>query len=183
MSLRSTALRFGIVAKTFHWVMAVLFVLMFAIGWYMDLLPLGLEKLEWMSRHKSIGIGILFLAVLRIIWRASESTPDAISNRTWEKRAAKIAHIALYAVMLAMPMTGWLMSSAANFSVSVFGLFTLPDLVAPDKDLFAALSYTHWLLSWGIVALVGLHVAAALKHHFMDRDSTLRRMLPGFSDR
>ncbi len=178
MVLRSTQTGFGSVTKGFHWLMAILIVLMFAIGWYMDLLPLGLEKLAWISRHKSIGVTILFLAVLRIIWRLSEKTPLPVGEHRWERVVAKLAHIALYGVLIVMPLTGWLMSSAANFSVSVFGLFTLPDLVAPDQALFETLRTTHWALSWGIVGLVGLHVAAALKHHFIDRDMTLRRMLP-----
>ncbi|HBN50380.1 MULTISPECIES: cytochrome b [Thalassospira] len=179
MALRSTQTGFGPVTKGFHWLIAILFVTMFAIGWYMDLLPLGLEKLAWISRHKSIGVTILLLVVLRIIWRLAEQTPEGLGEKAWERQAAKLAHFALYAVMLAMPLSGWLMSSAANFSVSVFGLFTLPDLVGPDKALYEQLRFTHWILSWVIVGLVGLHVAAAFKHHFINRDATLRRMLPG----
>lgn len=178
MALRSTQTGFGPVTKGFHWVMAILIVLMFAIGWYMDLLPLGLEKLAWISRHKSIGILILFLAIMRIVWRLSEQTPMPVSRNRWEIAVAKLAHLALYGVLIVMPLTGWLMSSAANFSVSVFGLFTLPDMVAPDPALFETLRTVHWALSWGIVGLVGLHVAAALKHHVINRDVTLRRMLP-----
>ena len=96
MALRSTQTGFGPVTKGFHWVMAILIVLMFAIGWYMDLLPLGLEKLAWISRHKSIGILILFLAIMRIIWRISEQTPMPVSRNRWEIAVAKLAHLALY---------------------------------------------------------------------------------------
>ncbi|OSQ48314.1 cytochrome b [Thalassospira alkalitolerans] len=178
MALRSTQTGFGSVTKAVHWLMAILFATMFAIGWYMDLLPLGMEKLVWISRHKSIGVTILLLAILRIVWRLAEQTPTALGDVAWEHRAAKAAHLALYAVMLAMPLSGWLMSSAANYSVSVFGLFTLPDLVGPDKVLYEQLKFVHWALSWSIVGLVGLHVGAAFKHHFINRDATLRRMIP-----
>ena len=145
----------------------------------MDFLPLGMAKLEWMSRHKSLGVTVLMLVALRIIWRLCEPTPDALGKHRIERLVAKLGHLALYGVMIAMPLTGWMMSSAANFPVSVFGLFTLPNLVAPDQGLFETLRTAHWAISWVIVALVVGHVAAALKHHFIDRDATLRRMLPG----
>ena len=180
MALFSHRNGFGSVTKSLHWIVAALFIGVFAIGWYMDFLPLGMAKLEWMSRHKSLGVTILMLAVLRIIWRLSEPTPAALGKHAIERLAAKIGHLGLYGVMIAMPLTGWMMSSAANFPVSVFGLFTLPNLVAPDQGLFESLRTAHFVLSWVIVALVGGHVCAALKHHFIDRDATLRRMLPAF---
>jgi cytochrome b561 len=183
MALRSHKAGFGSITKSLHWVMAALFISVFAVGWYMDFLPLGMAKLEWMSRHKSLGVTVLALAVLRIVWRLYEPTPDALGKHVLERLAAKVGHLGLYAVMLAMPLTGWMMSSAANFPVSVFGLFTLPNLVAPDQGLFETLKTAHFLLSWAIVVLVLGHVAAALKHHFIDRDATLRRMLPVSGDK
>jgi cytochrome b561 len=179
MALRSHKTGFGSLTKSLHWGMAALMISVFAMGWYMDFLPLGLAKLEWMSRHKSLGVMVLMLAVLRIGWRLWEPSPDALGKHRLERLAAKAGHFGLYAVMLAMPVTGWMMSSAANFPVSVFGLLTLPDLVAPDQGLFEAFRTAHFFLSWAIVVLVLGHVAAALKHHFGDRDATLRRMLPG----
>ncbi|MEQ8390166.1 MAG: cytochrome b [Thalassospira sp.] len=178
MVIKSHEKGFGGVTKSLHWVMAALVITVFSIGWYMDLLPLGLAKLEWMSRHKSLGVTVLSLAVLRIVWRLCEPTPKALGNHKLERLAAKLGHLGLYGVMIAMPLSGWVMSSAANFPVSVFGLFTLPNLVAPNKELFETLRTVHWALSWAIVGLVGIHIAAALKHHFIDRDATLRRMLP-----
>lgn len=179
MAIKSHKTEFGSVTKSLHWLMAALIIGVFSIGWYMDFLPLGMAKLEWMSRHKSLGVTVLMLVSLRIVWRLSEPTPDALGKHKIERLAAKLGHLALYGVMIAMPMTGWMMSSAANYPVSVFGLFTLPNLVAPDQGLFEALKTAHWAISWVIVALVVGHVAAALKHHFIDRDATLRRMLPG----
>ena len=182
MALRSDNTGFGSITKNLHWVMAALFISVFSVGWYMDFLPLGMAKLEWMSRHKSLGVTVLMLAVLRILWRLYEPTPAALGKHPVERLAAKLGHLGLYAVMIAMPLTGWMMSSAANFPVSVFGLFTLPNLVAPDQGLFETLRTAHFILSWAIVVLVLGHVAAALKHHFIDRDATLRRMLPASGD-
>jgi cytochrome b561 len=138
-----------------------------------------LEKLEWISRHKSLGVTVLGLVILRVVWRLGEPTPQELGRLRIERLAAKAGHLGLYLLMFAMPLTGWTMSSAANFPVSVFGLFTLPDLVSPSQELFETLRTTHWALSWLIASLVGIHVLAALKHHFWDRDATLRRMLPG----
>lgn len=179
MAIKSHKNGFGFATKSLHWVMALLILSAFTIGWYMDFLPLGMAKLEWMSRHKSLGVTILTLTILRIVWRLCEPTPQALSPHKLERGAAKLGHLGLYGVMIAMPLSGWMMSSAANFPVSVFGLFTLPNLVGPDKELFETLRTVHWALSWTIVVLVGTHIAAALKHHFIDRDATLRRMLPG----
>lgn len=179
MTLRSTKQIFGAVTKSFHWVMALLVISVFSIGWYMDFLPLGMEKLEWMSRHKSLGVTVLALVILRVVWRMSEPTPEELGKWRIERLAAKVGHLALYLLMFAMPLTGWTMSSAANYPVSVFGLFTLPNLVAPNQQLFETLRTVHWLLSWAIAGMVVVHVLAAFKHHFWDRDATLRRMLPG----
>jgi cytochrome b561 len=179
MTLHSTKHAFGAVTKTFHWGMALLVISVFSIGWYMDFLPLGMEKLEWISRHKSLGITVLALVILRVIWRHSEPTPKELGVLRIERQAAKAGHMGLYLLMFAMPLTGWTMSSAANFPVSVFGLFTLPNLVSPSQELFDTLRIVHWALSWTIAALVGVHILAALKHHLWDRDATLRRMLPG----
>lgn len=179
MAMRSDKKAFGAVTKSIHWLMAALVITVFSIGWYMDFLPLGMEKLEWMSRHKSLGITVLVLVVLRVVWRISEPSPDALGALKIEKWAAKAGHLGLYLLMFAMPLTGWTMSSAANFPVSVFGLFTLPDLVSPDAELFETLRTVHWGLSWTIAGLVGVHALAAFKHHFRDGDATLRRMLPG----
>lgn len=178
MAIKSHKTEFGSVTKGIHWLMAALIISVFSIGWYMDFLPLGMEKLEWISRHKSLGVTVLALVIVRMIWRLSEATPVALGKNKLERLAAKAGHLGLYLLMIAMPLTGWMMSSAANFPVSVFGLFTLPNLVAPSQGLFETLRTVHWALSWTIAGLVGVHVLAALKHHFIERDATLVRMLP-----
>jgi cytochrome b561 len=132
-----------------------------------------------MSRHKSVGITILGIAVIRLAWRWIDRPPALPPMPRWQELAARLNHWALYALLFALPLTGWLMSSAANRPVSWFGLVQLPDFIAPDEGLEEALEETHETLVNVLFALAGLHVAAALKHQFVDRNGLLFRMLPG----
>jgi polyisoprenoid-binding protein YceI len=119
------------------------------------------------------------MVFLRIFWRLINPMPTAAKHTPlWQKSAAKIAHYALYVLMIIMPLSGWLMSSAAGFPVSVFGLFTLPDLIAPNNGVRMLMEQVHTLIAYAIIALVSIHILAALKHHFIDKDNTLRRILP-----
>jgi cytochrome b561 len=142
-------------------------------------LPVGLDRLVMMSRHKSVGITILGLAAIRIAWRWLDPPPPEPPMPRWQLVAARLNHWALYGLLFALPLTGWLMSSAANRPASWFGFFQLPDLVAPDAGLQEILEEAHELLVNVLFALAGLHVAAALKHQFVDRNGLLLRMLPG----
>ena len=145
-------------------------------------MPLGIRKLELYGLHKSVGVLILALTMARLGWRLSGTRPVALGpSRAWERVLAHSVHVGFYLVLIAMPLSGWLLSSAANFSVSVFGMFTLPDLVAPDKALQETLAAVHGWLAWGLAGLLVLHVAGALKHHFVLKNATLRRMIPGRS--
>jgi cytochrome b561 len=142
-------------------------------------LPLGAEKIALLARHKSVGITILMLATLRLIWRWLNPVPALPGTlKPYERFLAHVTHIGLYALLFAMPVTGWLMSSARNFPVSWFGFFQLPDLVTPDRRLYDTLHETHEMLGNALIAVAVLHVLAALKHHFVLKDDTLRRMLP-----
>jgi cytochrome b561 len=162
----------------------VLVVAMIALGLIMVDLPLGVQKLELYALHKSVGVVILALTAARLAWRVSGTRPVLLGpSRPYERVLARGVHVSFYIVLIAMPLTGWLMSSAANFSVNVFGLFTLPDLVAPDKALADAFEAVHHWLAWVLIGLVALHVAGALKHHFVLRNDTLRRMIPGWRSR
>lgn len=181
MQFRNTPTRYGAVTKTFHWVMALLVLFMLALGRWLD----GAEGLDLTLRlqrtnlHKSLGVLVLALAALRLCWHFCSRKPSAMAgHRAWERGTARATHALLYASVLAMPLTGWTMSSALGRPVSFFGLFTLPDLVPKNNVLGYRLRETHGVVSWVLVALVCLHVAGALKHHFIDRDATLRRMLP-----
>jgi cytochrome b561 len=119
------------------------------------------------------------LAFIRLGWRLANPVPAALSNmKGWQERVASLMHWALYALILVTPLAGWMMSSAKNYPVSFFGLFTWPNLVAPDENLFKTLKETHEILATVMVSLALLHMLAALKHHFIDKDNILRRMLP-----
>jgi cytochrome b561 len=177
--IRNDVTRYGAVAQTLHWLIAALVVVMFGLGWYMGDLPLGPRKLELYQLHKSIGLTIFALAVLRLCWRLTHPAPPLPAHMApWERAAARTSHALLYAMLLIQPMIGFLQSNAANFPVVVWGVLPLPALIAPDEPLADRLVDVH---EWGariILFLVLLHIAAALRHHFWLKDDVLRRMLP-----
>jgi cytochrome b561 len=171
--------RYSTTAIALHWASALLIVAAFGIGLYAVGLAVSPQKLKLYSWHKWIGVTIFLLAVARLAWRAWRPAPPLPpAMRPWERGLAHGTHGLLYALLLAIPLTGWLMSSAAGFPVVVFGLVPLPDLVGKDKALFESLKLVHYVLNKSLLVLVGLHVAAALKHHLRDRDDVLARMLP-----
>jgi cytochrome b561 len=176
---QSSPARYGVVAQGLHWTIAVLIVVQFTLAWMADDLPLGAHKLALLARHKSFGMTVLMLAVLRLLWRLCNRPPELPAHmRPTEKILAKGTHVLLYGFLFAQPLTGWMMSSAKNYSVSWFGRFTWPDLIGKNEQWFELLKSTHHLLSWLLLATVILHIAAALKHHFWDKDDVLTRMLP-----
>lgn len=162
-----------------HWLIAVAIAATFGLGLYMHDLPLSPDKLKLYSWHKWAGVTIFALVLVRLLWRLSHEPPALPASMPRPLRlAAQAAHWVLYALMFALPLSGWLMSSAKGFQTVWFGLLPLPDLVAKDKALGNALAQVHELLAWTLLVLVVLHVVAALKHHFIDRDTVLTRMLP-----
>jgi len=179
MALRNTTARWGILAQSLHWIVVALVITQFVLARISHNLPLGLEKLAMLARHKSVGITILGLALIRLLWRWMNPTPELPDTlKPYERALAKLTHGGLYVLMFAMPITGWIMSSARNFPVSWFSLVQLPDLVAPNRPLYDALHETHEILAWVLGSIALLHAAAALKHHFVLKDHVLRRMLP-----
>lgn len=176
MQLKNSKTHFGLIAILFHWVMALLIIGMLGVGLYMTDLPIGIQKLKLYGMHKAFGILVLILVILRIIWRLSNNTP-ILAMPKLEVIAARLAHLALYALMLAMPLSGWLMTSAAGLPPSFFGLFTLPSLVAPNDDLRELFAFAHEWLAYGLIALIVVHTLAALKHHFYNKDNILKRMI------
>ncbi|MBV8146448.1 MAG: cytochrome b [Gammaproteobacteria bacterium] len=179
MALRNTHHRWGVLSQTFHWLIVALLILQVTLASLADDLPPGARKLGLLARHKSVGITILMLVILRLLWRSLNLTPLLPTTlKPYERVLARWTHGLLYALLFAMPLSGWMMSSARGFPVSWFGFFTLPDLVPRNKSLYEALITTHETLAWVLAVVVMLHVAAALKHHFMLRDDVLRRMLP-----
>jgi cytochrome b561 len=175
----SSATRYTTVAQLFHWIIAALIVTQFALAWTADDLPLGMHKLALLARHKSVGMTILMLAVLRLLWRLKNPPPALPAGMTsLERVLARATHVAFYALLFAMPLTGWMMSSAKNYSVSWFGFFTWPNLIAQNDSAFHFLKSTHELLSYALFAIAALHILAALKHHFWNKDDVFLRMLP-----
>jgi len=177
--LKNTETQYGSVAKFFHWLMFLLIAALLTVGFIMTGMENSPDKFRIYGLHKSIGAMVLVLALLRLIWRMRNTVPALPEwMRRSEQFLAHASHAVLYALIIVMPLSGWLMSSAGGFTVSVFGLFTLPNLVAPDKALAEALRDLHGLLAYVIIGLVTLHALAALLHHFYYKDNILRRMLP-----
>jgi len=165
-------------ARWTHWLTAALMLAAFPLGVYMHDLPLSPYKLQLISYHKWIGVAVLLLFLPRLYLRLTRTPPAPLPAPDWQQRVAGLTHGLLYVLMLAVPMTGWLMSSAKGFPVVFLGIIPLPDLVAKNKELGEFFLAAHQSLNYTLLLLVGLHAAAALKHHFIDRDATLSRMLP-----
>jgi cytochrome b561 len=164
-------------AVLLHWLVALLIFAAFALGVYMHELPLSPTKLALYSYHKWIGITVLLLVAIRLGWRLTHTPPplpDSVA--AWQRRASALVHGLLYVLMIAIPLSGWMMSSAKGFPVVWFGVLPLPDLVGKDKALGELLTGVHQALNFTLLALVILHVAAALQHHFIERLPFLQRM-------
>jgi Cytochrome B561 len=162
-----------------HWLVAVAIVGIFSLGLYMHELPLSPDKLKLYSWHKWAGVSIFLLVLLRIVWRLSHRPPAPPAGMpAWQRQAAEGVHLLLYALMLAVPISGWLMSSAKGVPTVWFGVLPLPDLLEKNKELGDLLAAVHKTLNLGMAGLVLVHAGAALKHHLIDRDEVLVRMLP-----
>jgi cytochrome b561 len=179
MQMTNTVTRYGAVIIVLHWFMALLIIGMLGVGLYMVGVPVGLLKLKLYGWHKEFGILVLMLVTFRIGWRLTNVTPALPLDMPWiQKFLAHSVHLALYLLMFAMPITGWLMTSAAGLPPSFFGLFVLPPLVAPNQDLFKLFVWVHTWLAYGFIGLICAHAGAALQHHFIEKDNILRRILP-----
>lgn len=179
--LDNTRERYGPVAVAFHWLVAVLVVGLLALGLYMARLPdagFDKKKIVLILYHKEYGILVLLLVAARIAWRSRGPLPWLEKAPAWQKLAARFVHLWLYALLIALPLTGWLMSSAASLPVSFFGLGYLPDLLPHDDYLFHAFIAIHKWLAYTLIALLAVHAGAALWHHYVKRDATLKKMLP-----
>lgn len=170
--------RYDAMAIALHWLLALAIVANFSLGVYMDELPLSPWRLKLFNWHKWAGITILAFSALRLLWRLSHAPPGDLPMPRWQLRLAHAVHRALYVLFFAVPLAGWAYSSAAGFPVVVFGVLPLPDWVPVHPGLAEALKDTHEVLASALGVLVLLHVAAALKHHWVDRDGLLHRMRP-----
>jgi cytochrome b561 len=170
--------RYGAMAITLHWLTAALVVAGFTLGLSMVGLPFSRQKLQWYAWHKWIGITIWLVTCARLGWRWTHPAPPMEPLAEWQRKAAAASHALLYALLAVIPLSGWLYSSAAGVQVVYLGLLPLPDLVAKDRSLADLLRTVHLGLNFTLATLVCIHGAAALKHHFVDRDAVLMRILP-----
>jgi cytochrome b561 len=179
MTFRNTTETWGALSKALHWVIVILVLVQFFLASRAHDLPRGPALIEAWGWHKSFGMTIFMLALVRLAWRWMNPTPDITADtKPWERLLAKVSHGVLYGLLFAIPLTGWLMSSAKAFPVSWFRLFQWPDLVQPNAGLARTMEGLHESLVLALVAVALLHAAGALKHHFIDRNNILRRMLP-----
>lgn len=171
--------RYSTTAILLHWLTAALIFCAFPLGLYMSDLKFSPLKLQLFSYHKWLGVTIFLLLVIRLLWRVTH-TPPALPTSivAWQQRAAHSVHHLLYSLLVFIPVSGWLMSSAKGVPVVYLGLIQLPDLVSKDKALGNTLEAAHSALNYVLLAVLILHIAAALKHHYIEQDDTLARMMP-----
>ncbi|MEJ0085870.1 MAG: cytochrome b [Pseudomonadota bacterium] len=178
MTFRNTTRSWGALSKALHWLIVLLIINQWIIAERAEALT-GFAKFKALGYHKSFGMTILMLAIIRLVWRWLNPVPDlSAETKPWERVLAKLSHVLLYALIFAMPITGWLMSSAKTYTVSWFNLFAFPNLVGKSEYMFDLMNRVHHLLFALLVGVAALHIAGALKHHFIDRNDVLKRMLP-----
>lgn len=178
MSLKNPSDRWGAVSQLFHWLIVALLLAMAYLGLTMTDLPNTPHKANVYALHKSIGLTILALAALRLLWRLYAGRPREVAMPRWQERVAALTHAALYLLLFAIPLSGWLINSTSGFPLRWFGLVRIPAIAHRDAALNALAKDIHETLFWTLAAVAAAHAAAALWHHFAQRDATLVRMLP-----
>lgn len=176
LHLSSGTHRYTRMAMLLHWLLAVAIVVSFVVGLQMVDMKMSVLRLKLFNWHKWAGICILTLSAVRLLWRLTHQPPAELPAPRWQQRMARATHVLLYTLFFATPLMGWAYSSAAGFPVVLFGVLPLPDFVSPSKELAEALKPWHGVLAKTMAVLVLVHVAGALKHHFIDRDGLIRRM-------
>ncbi|MRH78311.1 cytochrome b [Spiribacter sp. C176] len=180
MTLRNTTESWGSPAKWLHWLMALGILGTMTLGVVMVNLPMSALKFELYAIHKSIGMTLLVLALLRISWRWMNPVVPVLPSSlpAYERRLAGWAHGLFYVLLFAMPISGYVINSAANFPLNVFGLVQVPNVVPESESVSAVATWVHASLFWFFAGLIAIHVAGALRHHFILKDGILLRMLP-----
>ncbi len=170
---------YNLLSRILHWVMALLIFAAIFLGFYMEDLE-GTEKYKAYDLHKSLGVLVLGLVFVRILWNALSGKPKELSSyKKWEKILSRITHIFMYFAMIAVPLSGWAMSSSGGYAVKFFGV-ELPALMEKNKEIHEIFEELHEFLAIALLFVIGLHILGALKHHFIDKDDTLKRMTHKF---
>lgn len=178
MPLRSNLVRWGSVARFFHWVMAIAIIGNGIFGLWMGGLAPSMSKINIFAIHKSIGLTVLALFVLRLLWRATDRRPRDVPAPRWQHLAAHVTHGVLYLLMVAIPVSGWYFNSAHGYPLQWFKQFNLPALTTKNDDAASVAIAVHEYLFWFLVLVLCAHAGAALYHHFVVKDNVLRRMIP-----
>jgi cytochrome b561 len=176
--------RYTLIAIALHWLLGAAVLAMFAVGVYMSDLPFSPLRLKLYNWHKWAGVTFLALTAVRLLWRLSHRPPAlppsiAAAMPPWQTRAYHATHHVFYVLFFVVPLLGWAYSSAAGFPIVWFGQIALPDLLPVNKEWAEMIKPLHKLSALALVALAALHIGAALKHQWIDRDGLLQRMLPG----
>lgn len=178
MGLKNTLNTYGWFAKLLHWVVVVLVIAQYVLVNMAEAADTRMEMFILFARHKSIGMTIFALAAIRLLWRLLNEQPSLpLGMPTWQQSFARVTHWLLYALIILMPITGLLGSAANNFPVTWFGVFTIPAPIGPNEALADLLHDLHGVLAACLAMLASIHLLAALKHHFINRDDVLRRMI------
>ncbi|HEX5515458.1 MAG TPA: cytochrome b [Gammaproteobacteria bacterium] len=179
MQWRNTPQRWGMIAQLLHWLIALAVFAQIALGWIMIYWRLSPTKFQLYSLHKSLGVTLLLLVVIRLLWRLGNPAPPLPAGTpSWERRTAFLTHELLYVLLIALPVSGYLINSATNFPLVVWGVLPLPNITGENKALEELAEALHLALFWLLALLLLLHIAAALRHHWLLQDDVLRRMLP-----
>lgn len=180
MNCRNTSEKYGSVSKFFHWLIFIFFIIQIIVALSMGNVPKSVQSYFY-TFHKSLGLLILLAAFLFIVWNLSNLKPQWPGTMPkWERISARTIHLALYTLILLMPISGWLMSTAAGHPPNFFWLVQIPmPGIVKNKALAQIVSNIHSLLAWILCTLVGIHILAALKHHFITKDNILTRIWPG----
>lgn len=179
MAIRNSAQRWGSVAQFLHWSVAALILALMALGWLAVLTPLSPAKINLFYWHKSLGMLVLALVLIRLGWRAGNPPPDMPSELPrWEPLLARTTHAFLYVLIVLMPVSGWLINSAAGIPFKIFWILPLPSITPVSDSLEHLFELVHLAIFWALAVVLVGHIGAALRHHFLLHNAILSRMLP-----
>ena len=182
MATKNTLSSYGFVSKNFHWIMAVIILFNFTLGYFMGDLDKGPLRFFIFNLHKSLGILVLVLIILRLFWRLINLVPAPLSQNYLLNKLSKAVHYFFYFILLVVTFSGWTYSSARGGPINVFGLFSVPALVEKNNEIAKIAITIHTLSVYVFIAFVGLHILASLDHHYFLKDKTLKRMWFGSSN-